>query len=306
MNCEECGLILEEYVEGELEQSASDQVGSHLAVCAPCTAVYEELRREQEIYARYERNLEASPTLWTAIQKAIEEQKIDRKTPSFTRFRRWLIGAIKTPRFTPALTVVLVLLAIGMTAAMMKFFNWREVDPGRGAAPRAGRGLEHHSAPEPGSAVTARDGEKSGKEKESSHDTLGQFASGTSNPDGNRKEAPRLARPGGIKRMKQESGSSPRNPTPAELVREAEQKYLSAIALLSRDFKHQRSQVDPQVLAQFEQTLGAIDRTIAATRRVVQEHPSDPVAVQYMLTAYAKKVEVLEEMTRNAEGQKFL
>jgi hypothetical protein len=89
-------------------------------------------------------------------------------------------------------------------------------------------------------------------------------------------------------------------------VREAEQKYLSAIALLSRDFKHQRSHVDPQVLAQFEQALGAIDRTIASTRRVVQQHPSDPVAVQYMLAAYAKKVEVLEEMTRNAEGQKFL
>ena len=306
MNCEECGLFLEDYFEGELEQPDSDRVGSHLAVCAPCAAVYEELRREQEIYARYERNLEPSPALWTAIQKAIVEQKIDRKTPSFARFRRWLIDSIKTPRFTPALTAVLVLLAIGMTAAMMKLLNRREVEPGRGTASQAGRGLEHRSAPEPGSAMTARDAKKSVKENDSSHGSPGQIASGTSNADGSGKEAPRLAGQGDIKRMKQESRPSPRNPTPPELVREAEQKYLAAIALLSRDFKHQKSRVDPQMLAQFDQALGAINRTIAATRRVVQEHPSDPVAVQYMLAAYAKKVEVLEEMTRNAEGQKFL
>ena len=153
--------------------------------------------------------------------------------------------------------------------------------------------------------MTARDVKKSSKGNGSSNDSPGQIASGISNRDGNRKDAPRLARQGGIKRMKQNSGSPGRKPTPAELVREAEQKYLSAIALLSRDLKHQGSQVDPQVLAQFEQALGAIDRTIAATRRVVQEHPNDPVAVQYMLTAYAKKVEVLEEMARNVEGQKF-
>ena len=154
--------------------------------------------------------------------------------------------------------------------------------------------------------MTARDVKKSSKGNESSTDSPGQIASGISNLDGNRKDAPRLARQGGIKRMKQQSGPSGRKPTPAELVREAEHKYLSAIALLSRDLKHQGSQVDPQVLAQFEQALGAIDRTIAATRRVVQEHPNDPVAVQYMLTAYAKKVEVLEEMSRNVEGQTFM
>jgi hypothetical protein len=306
MKCEECRSILEEYVEGELEQPSSDRVGSHLNVCASCAATYEELRREQEIYARYERNLEASPALWTAIEKAIEKQKVDRKTPSFARFRHWLIGVISTPRFTPALTVALVFLAIGMTAAIMKLFNSREVEPSRGAASRASRGVEHHPAPEPGSAMTARNVRQSSKENESSRDSQGQIASSSSNADGNGKGDPRLARQGGIKRTKQGSGSSARKPTAAELVREAEQKYLSAIALLSRDFKHQRSHVDPQVLAQFEQALGAIDRTIASTRRVVQQHPSDPVAVQYMLAAYAKKVEVLEEMTRNAEGQKFM
>ena len=39
-----------------------------------------------------------------------------------------------------------------------------------------------------------------------------------------------------------------------------------------------------------------LDRTIADTRKAVRQHPDDPVAVQYMLTAYAKKVDVLREM----------
>jgi len=43
-------------------------------------------------------------------------------------------------------------------------------------------------------------------------------------------------------------------------------------------------------------TLAAIDRTIADTREAVGQRPTDPEAVRYMLTAYAKKVEVLQEM----------
>jgi hypothetical protein len=83
---------------------------------------------------------------------------------------------------------------------------------------------------------------------------------------------------------------------PEELVREAEQKYLAAIALLSRDANRRRSRLDSEALAQFDQTLAAVDRAIAGTRRVARGRPDDPVAVQYMLAAYAKKVDVLRQM----------
>jgi hypothetical protein len=90
--------------------------------------------------------------------------------------------------------------------------------------------------------------------------------------------------------------SSARRQTPDELVREAEQKYLAAIGILARDAHRRRSQFDQAELAQFDQALAAVDRTIAGTRRAVREHPTDPVAVQYMLAAYAKKVDVLRQM----------
>jgi hypothetical protein len=83
---------------------------------------------------------------------------------------------------------------------------------------------------------------------------------------------------------------------PRRLVREAEQKYLTAIAMLSRNVDRKRSRLDPDTMAELEQALSSIDRTIAATRKVVRRHPDDPVAAQYMLTAYAKKVDVLREL----------
>jgi hypothetical protein len=45
-----------------------------------------------------------------------------------------------------------------------------------------------------------------------------------------------------------------------------------------------------------EEALSSIDRTIVATKRAVRKSPDDPVAVQFMLAAYAKKVDVLREM----------
>jgi hypothetical protein len=91
-------------------------------------------------------------------------------------------------------------------------------------------------------------------------------------------------------------GAAQRRQAPEELVREAEQKYLAAIALLSRDANRRRSRLDSETVAQFDQTLAAIDRAIAGARRAARGRPDDPVAVQYMLTAYAKKVDVLRQM----------
>ena len=85
-------------------------------------------------------------------------------------------------------------------------------------------------------------------------------------------------------------------PNPAQLVREAEQKYLTAIAMLSRDVDKRRSQLDPMVLARFDASLAEIDRTIKETRQIVKGNPDDPIALQYLLAAYSKKVDVLREM----------
>jgi hypothetical protein len=85
-------------------------------------------------------------------------------------------------------------------------------------------------------------------------------------------------------------------------LREAEQRYIAAIQLLKRDVASKRSRLDEQTAARFDESLAAIDRSIAETRRAVQQHAGDPIAAQYMLSAYAKKVEVLREMAHVQQG----
>jgi hypothetical protein len=72
--------------------------------------------------------------------------------------------------------------------------------------------------------------------------------------------------------------------------------------MLQRDVASKRSHLDAQTAARFGESLAAIDRSIAETRRAVAEHAGDPIAAQYMLSAYAKKVEVLREMAHVQQG----
>ena len=90
---------------------------------------------------------------------------------------------------------------------------------------------------------------------------------------------------------------SPAMPTVDQVVRRAEQEYLSAIETLSRDINGRRAFISPALLSQFERALTEVDRNIAATRRVAREQPRDPLAVQYLASAYEKKVELLREVT---------
>ncbi|MCA1616165.1 MAG: hypothetical protein LC800_19105 [Acidobacteria bacterium] len=85
-------------------------------------------------------------------------------------------------------------------------------------------------------------------------------------------------------------------------MREAEKRYQAAIKILERDVNGRRSRLDRETLARFDETLNSIDRTIAETRKAVRQQGSDPVAVQYMLSAYAKKVEVMREMAHLGQG----
>ena len=86
-------------------------------------------------------------------------------------------------------------------------------------------------------------------------------------------------------------------PTVDQVARRAEQEYLSAIEILSRDIKRRRTGISPALLSHLETALAEVDRNIAATRRVALEQPRDPVAVQYLASAYEDKVALLREVT---------
>lgn len=71
MKCEDCLPLLEEYFDGETDARAAELLSAHLSKCADCAAALDALRFEQDVYARYERDLEVTPALWAAVSAEI-------------------------------------------------------------------------------------------------------------------------------------------------------------------------------------------------------------------------------------------
>ncbi len=79
-------------------------------------------------------------------------------------------------------------------------------------------------------------------------------------------------------------------------IQRAEKEYIKAIRMLSSIVDERKSTLDPRMVAELEKNLKAIDEVIASTRRAYRDHPTDPELAHYMLTAYQKKVELLQDL----------
>ena len=75
MKCEVCVELLEEYLDGELAAEDREQIDAHLITCSECSASFAALNTEQEIFARYDRELEVPPFLWTRVAAHTVSQK---------------------------------------------------------------------------------------------------------------------------------------------------------------------------------------------------------------------------------------
>ncbi len=287
MKCEEYISIIEEYIDGELDRQTALGVSDHLAVCRECADFCDSVRSEQQLYAHYRRDVEVTPALWTAVQQRIQAEKVAISPDQVSRLRerkvlslKWFAGLLSTPRFSPALAVALVLIAVALTAVVMSYLQSNQPAT-----------QESIVATGNSNAGTSATGNGNANQSDDPKDRKDKIADIDTTPQPEKAESTQPApRPQRVVK---------REPTPEQLVREAEQKYLAAIAILARDVKRRRSRIDPFVAAQFDAALADIDHTIAETRRAARENPDDPIALQYMLTAYAKKVDVLREMARN-------
>ncbi|MBP1596855.1 MAG: putative transrane transcriptional regulator (anti-sigma factor) [Acidobacteria bacterium] len=80
-------------------------------------------------------------------------------------------------------------------------------------------------------------------------------------------------------------------------IRHAEQEYLNAIGVLTDIIDKQKSTLDPRLVAELEQNLRMIDEHIAATRKAYYAQPGNADLALYMLAAYSRKVELLQDLT---------
>jgi hypothetical protein len=299
MRCVDCQAQVEAYFDNELDEQTTLLMAQHLKVCASCASLLAVIEDEQELFLRYQCDTLPAPDFWDNVMvRAAAQEPVVQSSRTLTLFRDWLgsaLGNFNARRFSPSLTALLVVAAIGLTVGVMRFTSPRE----KGSAPTNISQNEGAITPVPGPARIVAPGTASENETESEKgsDLAANEQPSQINRPGRKSRTTLLAsneisRRNGLKSAAPARGSQ----TPDELVREAEQKYVAAIAMLSRDVNRRRSRLDAETITRFEQTLAAVDRTIADTRQAARKHPGDPVAAQYMLTAYARKVDVLREM----------
>ncbi|HEY0761475.1 MAG TPA: zf-HC2 domain-containing protein [Pyrinomonadaceae bacterium] len=106
MKCEVCLESLEEYLDGELAAETSEQIDAHLITCSECSTSFATLNAEQEIFARYDREIEVSPFMWTRVAAhTVSESNIAK--------RGWLATLIRRPSLASAIALSLIVALIG-------------------------------------------------------------------------------------------------------------------------------------------------------------------------------------------------
>ncbi|MEW6130308.1 MAG: zf-HC2 domain-containing protein [Acidobacteriota bacterium] len=304
MKCEDCLDVIEEYFDRELDAESSNEVAGHLKTCAMCKEVFESLKQEQVIYAAYKREVEVTSALWQGIEARIKQEAVQpvvvkesvvESVGVLARLRNFFVETLRAPRMSFALAAALVIVAVGITVVVMNYLNSRS-----GNQPAYTAGGNPQVAPTPAP-----------QNQPGNNGQVAQSPSPTTDNPGEdnlalpKKESTEMAgRPklvkAPIEKVNPAMNAQPlvsSSKTAEKLLRDAEQKYLAAITILQRDYNKRRPQLDSEFVAKMDAALKTIDNTIAETRKAVQKNPDDPIALQYMLTAYAKKVEVLRGVT---------
>jgi len=116
MKCDDCVSFLEVYLDGEAGERNTEHVREHLMKCASCTSAFEALTAEDELFARYDRELEISPAMWNGIAARIAADGNGASRSKFS-FAEWFAGLFAMPSFRfamPAAALALIAIVIGV------------------------------------------------------------------------------------------------------------------------------------------------------------------------------------------------
>src|SRR5215475_5115272 len=302
MNCERCKNELEDFLYGELGEAKADEIRAHLGNCAVCAALRDEIDRENEIFSRFyeQTSIEPAAGMWDASRARINTEAERRAqtdgSASSLDFRPrefgWLerlraLASARAPRglLTPAslrqaaFAALLVVLSVAATLIYVKtYMKPVENGPNNGAS-KGNDSATASATPQvapPSPSVTA--------------DVIrpNKVASA---PDGARPPVNRGATP----RRPIDRGLAEQELVNLQIAR-AEREYQKAIKLLDQAIARQRNRLDPALIKQYESSLALIDESINASRRALRERPDDPIAGQFLLAAYARKLGLMQDM----------
>jgi tetratricopeptide (TPR) repeat protein len=279
MNCEHCKNELEDFLYGELGELRAAEVRAHLGDCAVCAALRDDIERENEIFGRFyeQTSIEPVAEMWEAIRARINSEargqaQIENGRGWLERLRAGAIGWALAPATLrqAAFAALLITLSVAATTIYLKLGeNGAEKFARNGPQATPTQAPQQVATPAPSIDIAG-----------------GKPNNGAPAP----KDMRRQVNP----------PTPPRRLTDQELmnrqIARAEIEYQKAIRLLDQAIAKQRDRLDPALIKQYESSLELIDDSIAASRRALRERPDDPTAGQFLLAAYAKKLDLMQDI----------
>jgi Putative zinc-finger len=283
MNCELCRSELEDLLYGELSESRASEIRAHLAGCGACASARDELERENELFARYYEKTAIDPSaeMWEAIRERIRAEAVpSRKQPSRKQEDAggWFSGLAGSGAFAwlfrPSILrqAAFSLLLIAVTVAVTTWVLKRGQDENR---ENSNRIVENKETPAPSQPPQAA-----------------ATPLPAPSPKRSPEAGPRSARP--ARRL---SDQGLINKQIGQQIARAEREYRNAIRLLDSAIAKRKEGFDPELIRQYESSLALIDSSIAASRRALRERPNDLATGQFLLAAYARKVELMQDFS---------
>jgi hypothetical protein len=288
MNCDHCKNELEDFLYGELGEARAAEMGAHLRNCAACAALRDEIDHENEIFGQFyeQTSIDPAADMWEAIRARINSEEPDRT--QIERGRGWpgRLNRLRARAFglplapttlrQAAFAALLVVLSVAATTIYLKSGQQNDANDlaSKGAKGAATPG-PRQAAP-PAASINSNNGPNNGD------------------------PAPKGARP------LVNRAAPPRRPIDRKLadqellnrqIARAEREYQKAIRLLDQAIAKQRDRLDPALIKQYESSLALIDDSINASRRALRERPDDPAAGQFLLSAYARKLDLMQEIS---------
>lgn len=286
MKCENCLFLLDEYIEKELDQEVSRQIEIHISDCPNCQNFYHQLLNEQKVYSSYISEFKTSANLWSNVQAEIEE-----KNKHKNLIQQFIASIFYAPKVRPVLAGLISLFVIGVLVFSLfyKLESRKEVaEIKKEASPK--NTLDILNLPK-SPAFTTESGSEAGKiEHKIEQKRIVKIAFVSNQKGSLPKQTETLLKDRKISRKLEQ-------PQLNDEVIRAENEFLKAIAILSREITQKQQKLSAQGKSEFNDSLKVLDKTIAETRRAVRRQPNDPLAIQYMSAAYSKKVELLRMIT---------
>jgi hypothetical protein len=273
MNCERYQAELEDFLYGELAERQTVALRAHLAGCAACAQARDLLERENEIFVQYyeQTAFEPAPEVWEAIRSRIHaESPATRPLPEeragwFSGLLVWFASSAWVRQ--AAFAAALVLVSVTATTLYLKSQQPNQNQLAGGAPTPSPTATLPASTTTPAATPAPVD---------------------LANQPLPVKPAPRPA-------VKTQPPVSEAQQIQTQIAR-AEREYQNAIKLLDRVIARHRDQFAPGMLKQYESSLALIDNSIAESRRALHERPDDAASGQFLLAAYAKKLELMQEI----------